>query len=538
MKAMTVILRLRVCPLVLFLCGVHLMPGAPPAPADASPPADTAQFSGMSLHEAVRMALEYNLSIKVEKLEERIGDARILGQIGEFEPSFQLGAKYESTEEPQNTREFVATQSSIAPRTSRIFVEDNWRWNTGIGGKLPTGTEYEFTVELNQLRNTLNIERPPSLFYPEYESFAGLKLVQPLLRDFGTGAQLAGLRVAQVDRRVATLGWKLKVNQMVAGVMKNYFDLVFATKDLQIKRENIGRARKLEGENRKRVEKGVGSEIEVQQATVAASVREEELINAEYIQREKASLLLRDLVSDVDIMALPRITPSHALSAHVPKIDKQALMRDAMANRIEYKQAQEQLTVQDIKVRFAKNQAWPRLDLFATLGANGLRSAPDSALSDAFEGSTPAWSAGIALTIPLGNQKAKAQLTEAQALREQLLLNFKQLEIDLALQVDIALARVQTSQKRLDTARQSVTAANATLEGEGKRMEQGVGVSFTLLEAQKELAAASSRELAAKADLNKSLIDLWLATGTLLERHQIYLDYETKVPASLRPISK
>jgi outer membrane protein TolC len=237
-------------------------------------------------------------------------------------------------------------------------------------------------------------------------------------------------------------------------------------------------------------------------------------------------------------MALPRIVPSHSLSSSVPKIDKQALMRDAVANRIEYKQAQEQLTVQDIKVRFAKNQAWPRLDVFATLGANGLRSTAGNALTDAFEGSTPAWSAGIALTIPLGNRQAKAQLTEAQAQKEQLLLNFKQLEIDLALQVDIAVARVQTSQKRLDTARQSVTAANSTLDGELKRMEQGVGVSFTVLEAQKELAAASSRELAARADLNKSLVDLWLAAGTLLDRHHIYLGDDSKPPPHLTPMSK
>ena len=486
---------------------------------------------GLTLNEAIQLALANNLGARVERLQETIEDSRVIGRKAEFDPVFTLSGLYEGIEKPQNTQEFVATQTAADPRTSRLFDEENMRFDTALKGKTLLGTEYEFTVELNSLKNTLNIDRPPVLYYPEYESFAGLRLTQPLLRDFGPEVQLAGLRVAQTDRRLATLAWKLKVTQVVAAVMKNYYDLVFASDDTVIKAENIGRARTLEDQNRTRVKNGVGSELEVQQAAVAASVREEELISAEYLQKEKGNLLLRDLVADLDPSSVPVVRPAHRLGSSVPTLERGDLMRDAVAHRIEYQQAQEQIGKQEIKLKFARNQLWPRLDLIGSLGANGLNSSDtSSALGDSFDGSHPAWSVGLMVTVPLGNRQAKAQLKEVQTEKEQLLLSFKQLEIDLALQVDTAATRVETSHRRLATTRQSVTATEATLDAENKRLTQGVGVSFNILEAQKDLASATSRELAARADLNKSLVDLWLSTGTLLSRLNIVLENDRDAP--------
>ena len=481
----------------------------------------------LSLMEAIRLGVANNLGAKVEKLQETIEDARISGRKAEFHPAFSISGLYESIAKPQNTQEFVATQSALNPRTSRIFEEENYRFKTAIKGKTPLGTEYEFGVELNSLRNTLNIDRPPSLFYPEYESFAGLRLTQPLLKDAGFKVQYAGLRVAQVDRRLATLAWRLKVSQVVAGIAKNYYDVAFSAGDTGIKRQNIQRARELEDINRKRLDKGVGSLIDVQQATVAASVREEELLSSEYTEKEKANLLLRDLISDLNVESIPRISVKHRFTASVPSLARTGLLRQAYANRVEYLQAKQQLEKQDIKIAFAKNQLLPRVDLIGSLGANGLNGGSGSALGDAFEGSTPAWSIGVAVTVPLGNQAAKAQMKEVATEKRQMLLSFKQLEIDLALQVDTAAARIETSQKRLGTTRNSITASQSTLDAELKRLEQGVGVSFNILEAQRDVGGAESRELAAKADLNKALIDLWLATGTLLDHFGIVLADES-----------
>jgi outer membrane protein len=504
---------------------------APLSPALAGPDASPGTLSDLTLQDAVRLALENNLGAKVERVNTAITEERVIQAAAGFEPVLSLSARYESNEKPQNTREFVATSNSEAPREDRIFVEDNWLFSTSVKGKSPIGTEYEFVVELNELRNTLNINSPPSQFYPEYESFAGLRLTQPLLRDFGTGVQLAGLRVARREKNLAELGWKLKVEQTVAGVMKSYYDLVFAHQDAAIKADNIQRAKQLETENKKRLEQGVGNQLDVQQAAVAASVREEELIVAQYQALEKRSLLLRELVSDLDPTAIPEIRPDHRLKGEAPGLDRAALMEAAFANRLEYQSAKLQLEKQEIVIKFAKNQVWPRLDLVGSLGANGLDSGGGSAVEDALDGSTPAWSAGVMVTVPLGNRAARSKLRETMREKEQLLLNFKQLEIDLALQVEMAAARVETSGRRLSTARASLGASQTTLDAELKRLSEGVGVSFNVLEAQKDVASAGTRELAARADLNKALVDLWLSTGTLLEREGISLDETAPIAA-------
>lgn len=506
-----------------------------PVPAGAATANfDPGMYMLLSLGEAVRLGVANNLGAKVERLQGDIADSRVAGRKAEFHPSFFVSGLYESIDKPQNTREFVASQPADSPRTSRIFEEENYRFSTGLKGKSPFGTEYEFSVEMNQLRNTLNIDRPPSLFYPEYESFAGLKLTQPLLRDAGRRAQYSGLRVARVDRKLASLAWRLKVSQVVGGIAKNYYDLAFATGDTEIKRQNILRARTLESQSRTRVEKGVGSLIDVQQASVAASVREEELITSEYSQKEKGNLLLRDVVTDVKVDAIPRVGVSAKLSAAVPPLARTELLRQAFANRMEYQQAQQQLAKQDIKVEFAKNQLLPRVDLIGSFGANGLNRTGGSALGDAFQTTTPAWSVGLSVTIPLGNQAAKSQMKEVNIEKSQMLLSFKQLEVDLALQVDTAVSRIETTMRRLTTTRNSISASQANLDAELKRMEQGVGVSSEILDAQRDVAGAESRELAARADLNKSLIDLWLSTGTLLQQFGIILEEESGEQAVIK----
>ena len=54
-----------------------------------------------------------------------------------------------------------------------------------------------------------------------------------------------------------------------------------------------------------------------------------------------------------------------------------------------------------------------------------------------------------------------------------------------------------------------------------KRLTEGVTTSFEVLQLQKDYSQARSREFAALSDLNKAMVDLQLATGTLLEEQGV-----------------
>jgi hypothetical protein len=51
-----------------------------------------------------------------------------------------------------------------------------------------------------------------------------------------------------------------------------------------------------------------------------------------------------------------------------------------------------------------------------------------------------------------------------------------------------------------------------------RRLDEGQASSFDIIEQQRRLYDARSRELAAQAELNRSITQLWLVTGTILER--------------------
>ena len=486
----------------------------------------------ITLADAITLGLQQNLGAKIEHIGIGIADARLLAERAALDPSLNSRILYESIKKPQNTQEFVATRSELRG-DNRLFSEENIRSGMSIEGKTGIGTEYEVGVELNQLKNTLNFETPPSLFYPEYESFAGIQVTQPLLKDFGPDAALAGIRVARSEKNLAGLTWRLRVEKLVADISKAYLDLLFAKEDILIKEATLAEATTLLGENRKKVEQGVGSELDVNQAAAAAAFREEELIASQQFYRERRNVLARELVGDVDIENPPRFRPLDALTVPRDEItDRSALARRALETRTEYEQLTEQVRKQDIRILYAKNQSYPRLDLVGSFGANGLGDDVGGALGDAFDYGHPKWSVGVKLSIPLGGRLGRAQLQQARLEKEQLLLNLKQTEIDIVLQVDTALSRVETSRERLRVTQRSIASAESTLTGEKRRLQEGVGVNLQVLEAQRDLYAARSRHLAAIADYRKALIDLWLTTGQLLERHRVVLATDATSPKS------
>lgn len=504
---------------------------------DQDLPPSASEEIPLSLDEAIAIALRDNLNLEIETIDIAIGESRISEARGEFDPTFNLRAIYESIDEPQNQREFTSTQGSRGGDTfeSRIFEEENVLFEGSIDGKLPIGTDWSIVAEADRLDNTLNRERPPSLFNPEYDTFFGVRLTQPLLRDFGTGSQLARVRLAVSDRNLASIDWRRRTDETLAEVAKSYYDLLFARQDVAIKESAIALAEELLQGNRRRLDEGLTSPVEVRQAEVAISIRQEALISARHFFRETQNALVRHLYRDFDITQPPRIIPTDDLGIEVPDTDPAKILGEAIANRPEYQANLEQLARQDIQIKFHQNQRLPRLDLVGTLGANGLGDDYQNGFDDSASGDGTQWSAGVVISVPIGNRTANAQLRSSRLEKRQLLLNLKQIEVDIAIQIDTARSRIETTLQRLETAKRSAESAQMVLDEERKRMQEGVTNSFEILVAQDEFATAKTRATAAEADLQKAVIDLWLASGTLLPN--LGIDLVESTPADYGPES-
>jgi hypothetical protein len=133
------------------------------------------------------------------------------------------------------------------------------------------------------------------------------------------------------------------------------------------------------------------------------------------------------------------------------------------------------------------------------------------------------------------DQRATERLAYHQ--QEQAVRQAEKLRLQVLLEVDTVYNRVLINQDRLIATRKSREAASQSADAELKRLQQGVSTSYQVLQLQRNYSQAKSREVAALADFNKSIVDLDLITATLLKNLRINITEPTPpAPASAAPV--
>jgi outer membrane protein TolC len=133
------------------------------------------------------------------------------------------------------------------------------------------------------------------------------------------------------------------------------------------------------------------------------------------------------------------------------------------------------------------------------------------------------WSAGLTLTVPLGNRAAEAGYTQATLQEQQSRVSLRNLELQIVAQVREAARRIETTAKRVEAARVARALAEETLRIEQRRLRAGVTTTFNVLQFQRDLTAAQAVEVQAVNEYQKSLANLERVRGTVLEKFQIAL---------------
>jgi outer membrane protein len=221
-----------------------------------------------------------------------------------------------------------------------------------------------------------------------------------------------------------------------------------------------------------------------------------------------------------------RLDPTMKLTGDYQFLDLHTSWEKGLAERPELQQARLSIERQGITLRFYKNQRLPALDVSGSYGHAALGPTTRE-YSDAFQdlrsGEKPFWSVGALFKVPLGNRVAREQYRQGKITAEQLILQLKQLEESVLVEIDEAVNAVRTSRDQV----QSTTAASAfaleALNAEQKKLDSGKSTSFVVLTLQRALTTARSEEIRALANYNQALAALNKAEGTTLERKRITL---------------
>jgi HAE1 family hydrophobic/amphiphilic exporter-1 len=127
----------------------------------------------------------------------------------------------------------------------------------------------------------------------------------------------------------------------------------------------------------------------------------------------------------------------------------------------------------------------------------------------------------VQVTFPIGNRTARADLAAAQEQERSVAVQEASTIQRITMDVRNALQAYQSAQARLLAARAARAASEQVLASEQRRFHAGSSTTFLVLQREIELADNRGRELQAQTDLNKAVVDLERATGTILTSNNV-----------------
>ena len=179
---------------------------------------------------------------------------------------------------------------------------------------------------------------------------------------------------------------------------------------------------------------------------------------------------------------------------------------------------------QGLTVDYQRNQTLPSLDLVGGYGVAASREdSYGNVLDQMGSADEPYWNVGVTLSIPLGNRAARARAVQSLEAADRMRLQLRQLEEGALVEVDNAVASVETGFERLEATREARLYAEQALEAEQRKLDNGKSTSFVVLQLQRALTQARNSEIQALADYNRQMSVLALAEGSMLERHGVII---------------
>lgn len=487
---------------------------------------ETNKARPLALDEAIQLALEHNLDVQIERFNPRIAQFSLSGVYADYDPVFSTRV----------TRRFVSSPGGFSETTQAPTLANetyNDSVEPGLSGALPTGLTYDIGGDLyNKTSGTVDTTYRPGI---------GITLAQPLLRNFWIDATRQQIWVNRKTLKISELGVRSRIMEIVNRTEQAYYDLIFAIENIVVQQSGLELAERLLAENKRRVEVGALAPLDEKQAESQAAGSRVDLLSARR-ELQVQENILKSLITDAyQEWHGQNIQPVEKLVAVPERFDLLESWEHGMTQRPDLLQSRVDIERRDIVLSYSRNQLFPQLDLIGSYGRNGFAGPTtftnaggtnfntarySDALDTIRKEAYPQFSYGVLFSIPLSNRGPRTRYNISKAEKEQALLLLKQLEQSILVQIDDAIKLAQTSFERIDATKQARLYAEAALDAEQKKLENGKSTSFIVLQLQRDLTTARSQEIRALADYNKALAQLAFAEGTVFERNHLTLNVE------------
>lgn len=321
----------------------------------------------LTLNEAIRRALENNNDIEVARDDVRIQETTLRSLQGIYQPVFNLT--------PQINNLIQSQQSVLSGSTaSGNVTQTDLTLNSNVTKLFePGGGNYQFFFNNNRrtTNSTFNI------LDPVYSGSLGTTFTQPLWRDRSIDNNRRQIRIQRKRLEQSDADFRRQTILVISQVQNAYWDLVFALRDQQNKIENLNLARESLRQIEARITAGAAAPLGRAETQTELANRESDLLIASQTvsiaENTLKQLILHD-PSSPDWSAA--VTPTDEPTFDATPVNLNDALTEARANRPELQRLHLQRDINDIDLKYFKNQTKPRLDIQSTLATTGLSGTP------------------------------------------------------------------------------------------------------------------------------------------------------------------
>lgn len=467
----------------------------------------------LSLEEALRVSMENATAAVDAEARLRVAAASYRIERGAFDP--ELFASWERNSSDAPTASFFSGADTLK--------SDVTRSTGGVRMRLPIGTELSASIDLTENESNSAF----ASLSPEYNAGGVLSLRQPLLSGFGPAAS-APLTAARREMEAGQARYRDAIAVLRSEVEVTYWDLHASEQDLAVAIAIRDMADALLQEAKYRSAAGLVGPNQVANARVFLAEQEQALLDRE----ERL-----DLVSDHLATLMGRRPEGRRFRAQSePPRDFGNETEDAIVGRVlagspELSAAELQLKASEARLRGARWDALPALDLHASLGGTGLSGEPrdvvfggdtlrtaisgggSGAVSDAIKRDFPNWSVGVTLTLPLGLRSERAERERAEAEHRLAESAYLATRRSLEERARAAARELLHGTRRLGAAREGVDASLEQIRIGRIEYRNGRTTAFELVRLGADLASAQQRLSAALVRTARAVAEIRRLTG-------------------------
>lgn len=479
----------------------------------------------LSLDEYLQQVLHQNETVQAQLLDAELNHHKAKGEYGVFEPVLATSITREANARTNNV------QQQAAQGGSAFFSERNTIYDAGLEQLIPTGGKIRLGYTLSDLNNNVNpyssvLTLTNSPFTKQYQTFVGVTFNQPLLKNAGTTATMASIRLAALDSDISFQEYRRQLMLTLFQAECAYWDLYFAQEQVRFFDDSVAVAQTVLDDSQEKMKSGQGSELDVMEAQSGLALRNTKRNDAlqnyydalgrmqSLTGQSPAPEQIGQPTPPVEVTDVPQET--NAVISYADCYNQAfKLNPDYLVQQL--KESQEL-----VRYGFAKNQVLPDLNLKTAYGYNGLGTTPDSSWSLIESATFPSWSVGLELDIPLfGNIKTRNQYHAAKLALNEASLRLKGVQTQIGNGLNTAVQKCRAWEQSIQSYETVVHYNEELLKTQTERLKAGrvdghkvLNVEADLLDSRQELANAQTQ-------FQRALLQVELTDGAILQNRNL-----------------